>query len=193
MIECSVVGDGGVGKTSLVLTYKINAFPTGYIPTVLESYTTFCALDDGVTHDLSLWDTSGQQSYYRLRILTYAEADVVLLCFDISSTASFDNIRAVWMEEIQHYCPGLPVVVAGLKTDLRWRRLNERYEQMEPESATIISYQQGRSLAAEIGAVEYVECSASTQEGVKNVFAEVVRVALNHPKPEKRKRKCAIL
>jgi len=145
---------------------------------------------DGKPVNLGLWDTAGQEDYDRLRPLSYPQTDVFLICFSIISPASFDNIKSKWWPEIQHHAPGVPIILVGTKADLRHDQNTQNtlaskgLQMIPPESAN------GR--AKEIGAQKYLECSALTQEGLKAVFDEAIRAALNKPKPKK-SGKCSIL
>ncbi len=69
--------------------------------------------------ELGLWDTAGQEEYDRLRPLSYANANVFLLCFSIVNPVSYQNITAKWYKEVIHYCPDVPLILVGTKLDLR--------------------------------------------------------------------------
>ena len=184
-IKCVVVGDGAVGKTSLLISYTTNSFPGEYVPTIFDSYATN-VLVDGKPINLGLWDTAGQEDYDRLRPLSYPQTDVFLICFSLTSSSSLLNVKTKWIPEIQHYAPGVPFVLVGTKQDLRddpdvANRLQMRGLQPVASSA-------GQQVAEEVGAYRYVECSSMTCEGVKEVFDDTIRLVLDERAKQQAKR-----
>uniref|UniRef100_A0ACB8FZ65 Transcription initiation factor TFIID subunit 1 n=1 Tax=Sphaerodactylus townsendi TaxID=933632 RepID=A0ACB8FZ65_9SAUR len=175
-IKCVVVGDGAVGKTCLLISYTTNAFPEEYIPTVFDNYSAQMTVD-GRMVSLNLWDTAGQEEYDRLRTLSYPQTNVFVICFSIGSPSSFANVRHKWHPEVSHHCPNVPILLVGTKRDLRSNM--ETVKKLKEQSLAPTTPQQGVSLAKQIGAVKYLECSALNQEGVREVFAEAVRAVLN--------------
>eukprot|EP01114_Cavostelium_apophysatum_P013041 TRINITY_DN3073_c0_g1_i1.p1 TRINITY_DN3073_c0_g1~~TRINITY_DN3073_c0_g1_i1.p1 ORF type:complete len:207 (-),score=37.97 TRINITY_DN3073_c0_g1_i1:278-898(-) len=174
-IKCVVVGDGAVGKTCMLMSFSTNTFPQEYVPTVFDNYNTAIMVDD-LPYNLGLWDTAGQEEYDRLRALCYPQTDVFLMCFSIISPSSFENIKIRWYPELQHHCPGTPCLLVGTKLDLREDpAINEG---LRNQGLAPITREQGESLCKEISASGYVECSALTQKGLKQVFDEAARIVV---------------
>ncbi|KAK9477289.1 P-loop containing nucleoside triphosphate hydrolase protein [Lipomyces japonicus] len=190
-----VVGDGACGKTSLLLTYAYGVFPTTYVPTVFENYTASATLENGKTVKLGLWDTAGQEDYDRLRPLSFPDASLVLISFAVDDPVSLENVLEKWWPEVNHYCQtGTPIVLAGLKTDLRTDPDTVRLLRSQGQSP--VSSEQGRSVARRIGDVPYVECSALLNQGVNDVFGLVISTLLRPQKKKKGKngkKECMIL
>ncbi|CAL1703860.1 unnamed protein product [Somion occarium] len=150
-----VVGDGGCGKTCLLIVYAENRFPEAYIPTVFENYVTLVQFE-GRLVELALWDTAGQEEYDRLRPLSYPESDVILIVFSIDF-------------------PGTPLILVGTKTDLR--RDEQTRRMLSAQGQTTVTAERGAAVAREIGA-KYIECSAKTGDGVQDVFGLALRESM---------------
>lgn len=147
--------------------------------------------------------TIGQEDYDRLRPLSYPQTDVFLVCFSVVGPASFENVKEKWFPEVHHHCPGVPCLIVGTQVDLREDAAT--IEKLGRNKMKPVTVEQGllllrhfayisigEKLAKELGAVKYVECSALTQTGLKNVFDEAIIAALDPPQAKKTK-KCLLL
>ncbi|KAJ5078995.1 gtpase crac1b [Anaeramoeba ignava] len=182
------VGDGSVGKTCMLMTYLKNEFPVNYIPTIVENFTTDIEVNS-VTYTLSIWDTAGQEELDKIRDCTYPGTDVVLLCYSIINITSFKNITEKWVPEIRGKLPQVPIIIVGLKTDLRNDlQTLENLRQLNQEPITAL---QGDQIAKETKSYCYVECSAKKRENLSEIFEQ----AVNSVKAQKnsKKKKCLIL
>lgn len=79
----------------------------------------------------------------------------------------------------------------GTKLDLREDR--DTIDKLREKKQAPITYPQGLQMAKDVGAVKYLECSALTQKGLKNVFDEAIRAVLCPPKKESKKKSCLLL
>ena len=154
-IKCVVVGDGAVGKTCMLISYKTNAFPGQYafIPTVFDNFSANIMVD-GKPVSLGLWDTAGQEDYDRLRQLSYPQTDIFLICFSIASPDSLQNVCNKWFPEVKHHCPYTPIILVGTKLDLRDDQntiLMLKEKQMSP-----VTYPQGLNMMTKISAIKYL-------------------------------------
>ncbi|XP_004690778.1 PREDICTED: rho-related GTP-binding protein RhoF, partial [Condylura cristata] len=188
------VGDGGCGKTSLLMAHSQGVFPERYVPTVFEKYTASVMVDSQEV-TLNLYDTAGQEDYDRLRPLSYQGAQLVLICYDVTNPTSYDNVLVKWFPEVAHFCRGAPVVLIGCKTDLRTDA--EQLRRLQAARLQPVTPAQGHSARESISAVLYLECSARLRENVEDVFREVARVglgALHRTRTRRRRqRQCALL
>lgn len=180
-IKCVVVGDGAVGKTCLLISYSANKFPSDYVPTVFDNYAVKVKIA-GEDYTLGLFDTAGQEDYDMLRLKAYPNTDVFLVCFSTVSPNSYENVREKWVPEIAKNAPKVPFILVGTKADLRNDSKTITY--LEKNKQRPLTVEQGEKLASELRAVKYVECSALSQQGLKNVFDEAIMAALDPPVEE---------
>lgn len=181
-IKAVVVGDGAIGKTCLLSAFTSNRFPETYVPTVFEN-TSRTMMVDGRGVILNLWDTAGQEDYDNMRPISYPGTDIFLVCFSLDSNTSYENVRSKWIPEIRTHANGVPFVLVGLKMDLR----------VDGSVGDFVSKEAGSRLRNDIKASAYVECSAKTQEGVKQVFEESVRTVFHYMNNRKKKSACNLL
>ncbi|XP_044524913.1 cell division control protein 42 homolog [Gracilinanus agilis] len=188
-IKCVVASDGAVGKTCLLISYTTIKFPSKYVPMAFEN-SAVTVMIGGEPYTLGLFDTAGQEDYDRLQPLSYPQTDMFLVCFSVVSPSSFENVKEKWVEEITHHCPKTPFLLVGTQIDLRddpstiEKFAKNKQKSITPETA--------EKLAQDLKAVKFMECSALTQKGLKNVFDEVILAALEPPEPKKSHR-CVLL
>ncbi|KAL9652272.1 hypothetical protein ABK040_011932 [Willaertia magna] len=164
-IKVAVVGNGVVGKTSLVISFLKEEYSKEYTPT--ESSDIYHKLieykDKNIA--LELMDTSCLDVHEYLK--SSPSVDVFLLCFSVNHPQDMSEVKTNWIPEITQYCPNTPILLVGTKIDLR-----ENYNYCS-------TTQDGQNLAKEIGAIDYCECSAKKGEGIRNVFDHVLET--HHP------------
>ncbi|EIE90479.1 hypothetical protein G6F46_006153 [Rhizopus delemar] len=171
-----IIGDGACGKTCLLSVFCKGSFPTTqYIPTIFETAVKDMTVDSR-NIAAELWDTAGQEDYDRLRTLSYPDSDVIIVTFSVDIPESLENITEKWVPEVKRYCPGLPIILVACKIDLREDQTV--IEELSKQSEQVTSYQQGASVARQIGAYKYIECSAKLGQGVQEVFISAVRSTL---------------
>ncbi|KAK9297176.1 hypothetical protein QLX08_009043 [Tetragonisca angustula] len=175
-IKVVLVGDGAVGKTSLVVSYSTNGFPGEYIPTAFDNYNVVVNVD-GQPVNVQLCDTAGQDDFDPLRSLCYPETDVFLVCFSVVCPSSYHSVTSRWINEVRKYCPNAPVILVGTKSDLRSDV--HLMLQLARYGQTPITSTQGHQLAQNVGAISYVETSALTQHDLKEAFDQAIVSALN--------------
>jgi Ras-related C3 botulinum toxin substrate 1 len=106
---------------------------------------------------------------------------VFLLCFSVVSPTSFKNIETKWIPELRHHCPEVPVVLCGNKRDLRSDP--EIAARLAEKQLDMVSFDQAVAMAKKHDCASYVENSALTQEGLKDVFDECIRCVVTPRRP----------
>ncbi|MHA2036668.1 MAG: GTP-binding protein [Promethearchaeota archaeon] len=162
-----VVGDGGVGKTSMVLRYCEDSFKENYIMTIGSNFSTKqVELDDYPNYlvKLQLWDLAGQKHFSFVRPPFYRGATAIVFVFDLTRRSSFQNILA-WKSEVEKVIgDGKPSMLVGNKIDLTDRRE--------------VGEKEGEALKDEINALRYYETSAKEDLDVSPVFKEITLAIL---------------
>ncbi|XP_065151898.2 rho-related GTP-binding protein RhoU [Paramisgurnus dabryanus] len=174
-VKCVLVGDGAVGKTSLIISYTTNGYPAEHIPTAYDRFTAKVVVD-GRPVQLQLCDMAGQDEFDRLRPLCYHNTDVFLLCYSVILPVSFKNVMDRWAPEVHRLCPGIPVILVGTQCDLR--EDVQVLIQLADKQEKPVSEDEGRLCARSIGAVTFAECSALTQKNLKEVFDAAIVVSM---------------
>ncbi|MFX0178743.1 MAG: Rab family GTPase [Candidatus Hodarchaeota archaeon] len=164
--KIAIVGDPGVGKTSLILRYTNNAFRRSYIPTlgVHVSDKIFKVKDSTV--QLVLWDIAGQVKFETMRQQFYLGSDAVLLVFDLTNEKSFENLSN-WYLDVKNQLKNRPELVGfivGNKKDL--------IEELKISAEKAIELANSQNLG-------YIETSALTGENVDSAFNDLANKLYN--------------
>ena len=128
-------------------------------------------------YTFALVDTAGKEDLLGLRTLDYPQTDVFLVFARIGLASTYQNAERMWIPEIAHHCPGVPLIIVGIGShddDILLERAKKQRLPTEPRAYTAM----GENMAKKLGAVMYVECNIFTQEGLKDVFDEVCSPAL---------------
>ncbi|XP_006460125.1 hypothetical protein AGABI2DRAFT_191893 [Agaricus bisporus var. bisporus H97] len=118
-----VMGNSGVGKTSLLHRYTQNRFdPKNTTSTSGAFFVTKKVLVNGLKVRLQLWDTAGQERFRSMAPMYYRGANAALLLYDITNSSTFEDVRG-WLQELRKNCsPELIIYIVGAKADLHHRR-----------------------------------------------------------------------
>jgi small GTP-binding protein len=162
LMKLLLLGSLAVGKTSLIIRFVQKKFPRSVKPTVGADFLVKefnIETGDGrqATVICQIWDLAGYRHGLTKGIAQryYKGADGAFLCYDLTRTATFEDIRT-WKQDLEEVVPGVVSVLIGNKNDL----IEER----------AVEESQGRSLAKEIGTVDFFETSAKTGYGVEKAF-----------------------
>ncbi|XP_063050690.1 uncharacterized protein LOC134445570 [Engraulis encrasicolus] len=189
-VKCLTVGDASAGKIELLITYTSKRYPEDSIERECHSLPVVHTMINGEPYTLGLFDTASSSDYDRLRPLSYPQTDVFLLCFAVDSPESFQNISEKWALEVKHFCPGVPFILVATKAELRDDEdVKKRLKKKNQEPVTT---EDGKAMAERIGAYAYMECSAKTSRGLREVFDTAILAA--HPALRSTlKRSCCLL
>ena len=158
-LKVTVVGDGGVGKTSLIQKFTQGKFQTDYIKTIGAQLTHYKTEINGYKIELMFWDIAGQGNFDFLRPTFYKASKAVIIVYSLEENnlgeRSFDNITS-WYEDVKQFCGEIPVVVFANKVDL----INEQ----TLDKAKI------QNLVKERNFLGYYITSAKTGQGLDHAF-----------------------
>ena len=163
VLKLALLGDAGVGKTSLINMYTEQHFKEDYKPTLGVSITVKELELENVNAQirLVLWDIAGQERYELCRNLFFQGIIGALFVYDTTRHTTFQNIEAKWLKDLKEFCESDPVfVLIGNKIDLKELRT--------------VSTEKGKDLAEKITAIDFLETSAKYGDNVENSFKKLV-------------------
>ena len=115
-LKLILIGDGRVGKTSIINKYINNKFNEGEEITISSSYIEKIQIFNSKKYKFSIWDTAGQEKFNSITPIYYRDAKGVLLVYDITNLNSFSRVKK-WREELKTFNNNAIIVIAGNKCD----------------------------------------------------------------------------
>jgi len=182
-----VVGGGGVGKSAITIQFIQSYFVTDYDPTIEDSYTKQCVIDD-IPAKLDILDTAGQEEFSAMREQYMRSGEGFLLVFAVTDKASFDEMYKFHRQILRvKDRDEFPMLMVGNKADLEHQRL--------------VTQLDAQNLSRQLK-IPYIECSAKLRMNVDQAFHELVRIVRKFQLSErpplkanynKNKKKCSLL
>ena len=160
-----VVGDYGVGKTTLINRFVDERFEEDYKPTLGVQFTKKDMKIGEDLVELIIWDIAGQESYFEIRQRFYEHTTGFFLVYDVTRKNSFKNVKK-WYNDVIEYTGAIPCILIGNKIDLT--------EQISVRKQDVTEM----LLNSKIEFAETIRTSAKTGENVEESFRSLVNLIL---------------
>ena len=184
MFKLVLVGDGGVGKTSVRRQYLGKGFISSHIATIGVDFAQKYVTVDNTTCRLVIWDLAGQTGFERVRKHYYQGLSALVLVYDMTNRESFDNATR-WLVEAYKYSGEIPpTAILANKVDLR----------ETSDSSELVSVEEGKAFAKmfteKLGVPSiFYETSAKNGENIQETFSNLTRLMISEYEKVKGKKK----
>lgn len=167
MFKLLLIGDSGVGKSSLLLRFTSETFEE-LSPTIGVDFKVKMVTVGGKRLKLAIWDTAGQERFRTLTSSYYRGAQGIIMAYDVTRRDTFTNLADVWAKEIELYSTNQDCIkmLVGNKVD--------------KDSNRAVTKKEGIDFARQYGCL-FLECSAKTRMNVEKCFEELVLKILETP------------
>lgn len=167
MFKLLMIGDSGVGKSSLLLRFTSDDFDD-LSPTIGVDFKVKYVTIEGKKLKLAIWDTAGQERFRTLTSSYYRGAQGIIMVYDVTRRETFTNLSEIWAKEIDLYSTNQDCMkmLVGNKVD--------------KEGDRVVTKKEGMDFAREYGCL-FIECSAKTRVNVQQCFEELVLKVLDTP------------
>ncbi|KAG9510254.1 Ras-related protein Rab-35 [Fragariocoptes setiger] len=162
LFKLLLIGDSGVGKSSLLLRFADNSYTGNYITTIGVDFKIRTITIDNQRVKLQIWDTAGQERFRTITSTYYRGTHGVVVVYDVTNAKSFKSIQR-WLLEIDQYCESVNRILVGNKNDDPPRK--------------VVSTDEARSLAYSYR-IDLVETSAKDDVNVEEVFTRITKSML---------------
>jgi Ras-related protein Rab-7A len=169
LLKVIILGDSGVGKTSLMQQFVNGKFSHQYKATIGADFLTKELTIDDKTVTMQLWDTAGQERFQSLGVAFYRGADCCVLVYDVTNQKSFENL-STWKDEFLVQAniknpENFPFVILGNKVDV-------------DESKKVVSNKKAQQFASNLGNLPLFQTSAKEAVNIDQAFDVIARNAL---------------
>ena len=155
LFKLLLIGDSGVGKSSLLLRFSDDTYETTFCSTIGVDFKIKTVELDGKVVKLQIWDTAGQERFRTITSSYYRGAHGIIIVYDVTDTESFDNVKN-WLKEIdKNAAESVQKLLVGNKSDLA--------------SKKAVDYGAAKELADEM-AMPFLEASAKNSSNVEAAF-----------------------
>jgi small GTP-binding protein len=163
--KITLIGDGRVGKTSLIQKFTLGAFETDYIETIGAQFSKFDKQIDRDHIRLLFWDIAGQRDLDFLRPSFYRDSDAAIIVYSLEENDlgrnSFKHIKN-WHEDIKQFCGSIPIVLFANKVDLI--------------GINNLDHPKIQKFVDEHNFIGYYVTSAKTGQGVHESFNKIIEI-----------------
>jgi len=166
LFKLLIIGDSGVGKSSLLLRFADNTFSGSYITTIGVDFKIRTIDVNGEQVKLQIWDTAGQERFRTITSTYYRGTHGVIVVYDVQSAESFVNVKR-WLHEIEQNCDSVNRILVGNKDDSPDKKVVETTD--------------AQNFADQIK-VTLFETSAKDNKNVEEMFAEITQQVLSTKK-----------
>lgn len=167
LIKLLVIGDSGVGKSSLLLRFSDDGFTDTYMSTIGVDFKIRTIEIDNKIVKLQIWDTAGQERFRTIVSSYYRGANGVILTYSTTDMDSFSHLD-MWRVETERYAPeNISVILCGTKSDDKKHRL--------------VSFEEGKNYAEQHN-YKFLETSSKSNLNVESIFTEITREVINRGK-----------
>ena len=164
-IKIILLGESGVGKTSIILRYSKNQFESHQGPTIGATFIEKDLTKNNIKYKLNIWDTTGQEQYHSVTKLFIQGADIIILVYSIDKKETF-KLLDYWYKTITETCgDNIVLAIVGNKYDLfdDEKIQNEKVEDEE-----------GQKFASEKNAIFKLVSAKLNKKGIDLLFEEVI-------------------